>query len=96
MNKQMKLHLESVIDGIVAQDMAAATDAFHNYLRLKSQSILIGESDEDDDESDDKEDKKSKEKKDDKEVDKDVKKIEKDVKKTKKDQKKDVDDSSDE
>lgn len=74
MNKQMKQHLEAVVEAIIFSDGAAAKDAFHNYLSLKTQSILLGEeaeSDEDkedkkdEDKSDDKEDKKDEDKKDD-------------------------------
>lgn len=61
MNKQMKQHLEAVVEAIIFDDAAAAKDAFHNYLSLKTQSILVGEACEDeeceDDKSDDKEDK---------------------------------------
>lgn len=73
MNKQMKQHLEAVVEAIIFDDAAAAKDAFHNYLSLKTQSILVGEACEDeeceDDKEDDKEDKKS-DKKDDKSDDK--------------------------
>lgn len=71
MNKQMKQHLEAVVEAIIFSDGAAAKDAFHNYLSLKTQAILVGESEEDkkddksDDKSDDKEDKKDKKDKDD-------------------------------
>jgi hypothetical protein len=70
MNKQMKQHLEAVVGALVEQDSAAAKAAFHDYLRLKSQSILLGEAD--DEEKDEKDDKK--EDKDDKSDDKDDKK----------------------
>jgi hypothetical protein len=61
MNKQMKQHLEAVIEALVEQDSAAAKAAFHDYLRLKSQSILLGESVEsEEDDNDDKEDKEEK------------------------------------
>jgi hypothetical protein len=43
MNKQMKQHLEAVVAALVEQDSAGAKAAFHDYLRLKSQSILLGE-----------------------------------------------------
>ena len=59
MNKQMKQYLESVVDAIVESDSAAAKEAFHQYLRLKTQSILLGEaveSEEDDSEEDKKDD----------------------------------------
>lgn len=96
MNKQMKQHLDAVIDALVESDTAAAKDAFHDYLRLKTQAILIGESVES--EEDDKDDKKKPDadgdgkpdwadKKDDKKSDK---KEEKDDKKS--DKKKDEED----
>ena len=47
MNKQMKQHLEAVVEAIIFDDAAAAKDAFHNYLSLKTQSILVGEACED-------------------------------------------------
>lgn len=77
MNKQMKLHLETVVNSIVNEDADTAKAAFHEYLRMKTQSILLGESDEEECDEEDKE------------VDKDLEKVEKDVKKAKKDQKKD-------
>lgn len=55
MNKQMKQHLEAVVTALVEQDNAAATTAFHEYLRVKSQAILVGEAAEEDDEDEDKE-----------------------------------------
>ena len=83
MNKQMKQHLEAVVEALVEQDSTAAKAAFHDYLRLKSQAILLGESveseedadDEDEDEdgekkSDDADEKKDSDKKDDKKDDK--------------------------
>lgn len=63
MNKQMKQSLEAVVSALVEKDTTAAKAAFHDYLRLKSQQVLIGESVES--EEDDKDDKKD-EKKDDK------------------------------
>lgn len=62
MNKQMKQHLETVVNSIVNEDAEAATAAFHEYLRMKTQTILLGEGDDeecDEDEKDDKDDKKS-------------------------------------
>lgn len=94
MNKQMKQHLEAVVEAIIFDDAAAAKDAFHNYLSLKTQSILVGEACEDeeceDDKSDDKEDK-SDDKEDKKEDKKSDKKDDKsdDKKSDKKDDKKD-------
>lgn len=72
MNKQMKQHLEAVIDAIVEGNTVGAKESFHDYLRAKTQVILLGEAD-DEDKSDDKEDKKEDKKSDDKE-DKDDKK----------------------
>lgn len=94
MNKQMKQHLEAVVEAIIFDDAAAAKDAFHNYLSLKTQSILVGEACEDeeceDDKSDDKDDK-SDDKEDKKEDKKSDKKDDKsdDKKSDKKDDKKD-------
>lgn len=73
MNKQMKQHLETVVNSIVNEDTEAATAAFHEYLRMKTQSILLGEGEDeecDEDEMEDKEDK------DEKDEDKDDKKKE--------------------
>ena len=70
MNSEMKKNLEAVVVAVANEDTDAAKKAFHDYLRQKTQSILLGE-------EEDKEDKK---------VDKDVEKLEKDVEKTKKDQ----------
>lgn len=95
MTKQMKKHLEAVVEAIIFDDAAAAKDAFHNYLSLKTQSILVGEAAEcadGEDESEMKDEKKSDEedksedKKDDKPADekKDDKKS--DEKKDKKDE----------
>lgn len=94
MNKQMKQHLEAVVEAIIFDDAAAAKDAFHNYLSLKTQSILVGEACEDeeceDDKSDDKDDKSDdkEDKKDDKKSDKKDDKSD-DKKSDKKDDKKD-------
>lgn len=94
MNKQMKLQLEAVVNAIVNEDTEGAKEAFHDYLRAKTQDILLGEkSDEDCEDMDD--DKKS-DKKDDKEDDKksdkkDDKKAPPFMKKDKKDDKKDDD-----
>lgn len=49
MNKQMKQHLEAVVAALVEQDSAGAKAAFHDYLRLKSQSVLLGEAADDKD-----------------------------------------------
>lgn len=88
MNKQMKQHLEAVVEALVEQDTTAAKAAFHDYLRLKSQSILLGEAAEE--ESDDEGDKEPDGDKDDmKSDDKDDKKAPPFEKKDKKDDKKD-------
>ena len=90
MNKQMKTHLEAVVEAIIFDDGAAAKDAFHNYLSLKTQAILVGEStDEEGDEKDEKKDEpksddESDDKKEEKKVDDEAKdKGEKTVKKAK-------------
>lgn len=99
MNKKMKQLLESVIDSIVEGDSIAAKESFHDYLRAKTQSILLGEA-EDEKEcakchkmececEDDKEEKAE----DEKAVDKSLDKVEDDVKKAKKVQDKDEKDS---
>jgi hypothetical protein len=60
MNKAMKKDLEAVINSIVNEDADAGIAAFHNYIRAKSQQILLGEkvddSDDEDDDSDDEDD----------------------------------------
>jgi hypothetical protein len=43
MNKAMKQNLETVIKGLVNDDSKAASDALHEYLRAKAQSLLLGE-----------------------------------------------------
>lgn len=70
MNKQMKQHLEAVVEAIIFDDAAAAKDAFHNYLSLKTQSILVGEACEDEECEDDKKSDKKDDKSDDKKSDK--------------------------
>lgn len=47
MNKAMKKDLEAVVNSIVNEDTANGTKAFHNFIRAKSQQILLGEHDED-------------------------------------------------
>lgn len=84
MNKQQKLQLEAVVNAVVNEDLDAAKEAFHEYLRSKTQDLLLGEKEECDDEDMDDED--------DKDVDEDLDKADKAVKKAKKDQKKDEDD----
>ncbi len=71
MNKQMKQHLETVVNSIVNEDTEAATAAFHEYLRMKTQSILLGEGEDEECDEDEMEDK------DEKDEDKDDKKDEK-------------------
>lgn len=68
----MKKHLEEVVNAIVTQDPAAGEKAFHQYIRAKSQQILLGEKheedeseeDEDEDESEEKDEDESEEKED--------------------------------
>lgn len=52
MTKQMKQYLETVVTSIVNEDTAAAKEAFHEYLRLKTQAIL-GEKEDCDEECED-------------------------------------------
>lgn len=66
MNKQMKQHLETVVNSIVNEDTDAAKAAFHDYLRMKTQAILMGEAEECDEEEDKKDDKEDKDESDDK------------------------------
>jgi hypothetical protein len=58
MNKAMRQSLEAVVNSIVNEDTAAGTKAFHDFIRAKSQQILLGEkhNDEDKDEDDDDDD----------------------------------------
>lgn len=63
MNKQMKQHLETVVNSIVSEDAEAAQAAFHDYLRLKTQAILLGEEAEDDETEEDEKDEDEKEEK---------------------------------
>ncbi len=73
MNKQMKQSLEAVVSALVEKDTTAAKAAFHDYLRLKSQQVLIGESvesEEDDDKKDEKKDDEECDDEDDKKSDK--------------------------
>lgn len=97
MNKKMKQLLETVIDSIVEGDSEAAKTSFHEYLRAKTQVILLGEADDEKECAEcgkmvcecDKEEKAD----DEKAVDKSLDKVEKDVKKAKKVQDKDEKDS---
>lgn len=57
MNKQMKQHLEAVIDAIVEGNTVGAKESFHDYLRAKTQVILLGEADDEDKEDDKKSEK---------------------------------------
>lgn len=86
MTKNMKQHLETVVNSIVNEDAEAATAAFHEYLRLKTQSILLGESDDNDEDDEDE----AKEGESDEEE-----KEEKEEKKSKKSKKSDEDDEED-
>lgn len=58
MNKETKKTLELVINSLVNEDSKGATNAFHDYLRAKTQSILLSEmkSCENEEESDEDED----------------------------------------
>jgi hypothetical protein len=99
MNKQLKQHLEAVVTAIINEDAAAAKDAFHSYLSIKTQHILVGEAECDDEEcpmNDDESDEKKDEddKSDDKKEDK-GEKADKADKKDKKDDKKDDDKEDD-
>ncbi|TFH08169.1 MAG: hypothetical protein E4H14_06930 [Candidatus Thorarchaeota archaeon] len=78
MNAEMKKHLEAVVVAIANEQAGDAKSAFSQYLRLKTQAILLGEeedADDKDDKDDDKDDKKpaflKKDKKDKDEDDKD-------------------------
>jgi hypothetical protein len=51
MNKEMKKNLEAVINSLVNEDTKSATEAFHNYLQAKTQTILMNESPYDDEDS---------------------------------------------
>ncbi len=42
MTKEMKQYLETVVTSIVNEDTDGAKAAFHDYLKLKTQSILEG------------------------------------------------------
>jgi hypothetical protein len=54
MTPEMKKHLEAVVVNIANEKSVDAQKAFSNYLRLKTQEILVGESKDMDDKSDDK------------------------------------------
>lgn len=76
MTPEMKKHLRAGVVAIANEQSADAKEAFSKYLRLKAQSILVGESeheeeDKDDDKSEDKKEDKSEDKDDDKKEDKD-------------------------
>lgn len=49
MTKEMKQYLETVVTSIVNEDTAGAKEAFHEYLRLKTQ-VVLGEKEESEDE----------------------------------------------
>lgn len=46
MTKEMKQYLETVVTSIVNEDTDGAKAAFHDYLKLKTQSILEGKDEE--------------------------------------------------
>jgi hypothetical protein len=52
MKKETKKQLEAVINSIVNEDSEGATTSFHDYLRAKTQTILLGEKEEECDEED--------------------------------------------
>lgn len=97
MNAQMKKHLEAVIEAIVSADTVAAKESFHQYLSLKTQSLLSEESCDDDMDNappfkkkdEDKDEDKSDDKKKDDEKDDKKKDDKSDDKKKKDDKKKD-------
>ena len=70
MNAQMKKQLETVITSIVEENTEEAKKAFHDYLRAKTQAILLGESDDGDEDDEDEDDDKGEDKKDEKKGDK--------------------------
>jgi hypothetical protein len=72
MNKQMKKHLEAVVESIVSNDTTAAKEAFQQYLSLKTKALLSETSEECDDMDDKKDDAEDEgdDKKDDKKKDK--------------------------
>jgi hypothetical protein len=76
MNKKMKEHLTTVVTAIVNEDSGSCKDAFKEYVSLKTQSILLGETSKDDEKVD----------KDLEKVEKDVKKAKKDQKKDEEDE----------
>lgn len=96
MNKQMKQHLEAVVEAIIFDDAAAAKDAFHNYLSLKTKSIMVGESAEDESEDEDKKDKKKSDESEDEDKKEDKKSDDKKDKKKSDDKKEDKKDEGDE
>lgn len=91
MNAQMKKQLETVITSIVEENTEEAKKAFHDYLRAKTQSILLGESDDAD--ADDEDEDKDEDDKDEDKEDKTPPFVKKDKKSKKdKDEDKDEDD----
>ena len=88
MTPEMKKHLEAVVVAIANEQTPEAKAEFSKYLRLKTQSILLGEKDEEekDEEKEEKKDDKDDEKEDKKDDDKDDKKAPPFVKKDKKDE----------
>lgn len=92
MNKQMKQHLETVVNSIVNEDTEAATAAFHEYLRMKTQTILLGEGDDEECDEDEKDEDKDEDEKDEDKEDKKSKKENPFAKKDEKDEDKDEED----
>lgn len=89
MTPEMKKHLEAVVVAIANEQTSDAKSEFSKYLRLKTQSILLGEEEHEEKKDEDK----SEEKKDEEKKDDDKKSDEKkeDKKEEKKDEKKDAD-----
>ena len=52
MTPEMKKHLEAVVVAIANEQTADAKSEFSKYLRLKTQSILVGEAEHDDEDKD--------------------------------------------
>lgn len=64
MTNDMKKHLEAVVEAVIFENGDAAKEAFHEYLTLKTKSILFAEAEDKEedkeDKDEDKEDKKDK------------------------------------
>ncbi len=52
----MRKNLEAVIESVVNKDTEMGKDALHEYIRVKTRSILLGEASEPEDEDDEDED----------------------------------------